>query len=173
MHLVAQPVGIRSDIFTALAEIYALQGEKQQTYTAIGQAKDAYPNHPRSDSSYFYADSPVNLLHQAEAEAFLHLHQPRRALEALQASNKEPLTGRGRCEHFIRQAEAGRQCHDLELFRSSLIEGSLLATALGSSHRLQSALQVYNQAPRDWKENAQVKWLSATILSFPERTGKY
>lgn len=160
---------MRSDISIALAEIYSLQGEKQQTYTAIGQAKDAYPEHPRSDSSYFYADYPVNLLHQAEAKVFLHLHQPERALEALEASNTEPLTDRGRCEHFIRRAEAGRQCHDLELFRSSLTEGSLLATELGSSHRLQSALKVYNQAPRDWKENAQVKWLNATLLSIPER----
>jgi tetratricopeptide (TPR) repeat protein len=168
---------VKSDICMGLADAYALVNDESQAKRAIHMAQDCFPSHPEQHASFFYADCALDTLYQWEAKMYLDLaqHDQRRdyyqsAWNILEQSIKiHAVSERCTLETVIYQTTAALGLHDLDMYASYLKEGASTALQMGSQRRYQEAVDLYRQAPQNWKQERQMKRLAAFFREQPRQ----
>jgi len=160
---------VKSDICIGLADAYALLNDELQAKRAIHMAQDCFPSHPELSASFFYADCALDTLYQWEAKMYLDLaqHDQRQdyyksAREVLEQSARiHSVSERCMIETVIYQTTAALGLRDLDTYAFGLKEGAFTALQIGSQRRYQEAFDLYQQAPKAWKQEQQLQNLTA------------
>lgn len=163
---------LRSDICMGLADAYAQCKGETQALHYMELAQNHFPAYPEQDPSFFYADCGLDTLYQWEGRMCLDLaeHYPdnryqQRAWDALLKSTTVPaLTERAANETIIYRADAARLLGDLPVYCDCLLEGTQLATALGSQKRYDEALEVFQRTPERWWREQRVLLLARDVF---------
>lgn len=168
---------LRSDIYMGLASAYAQHREEQEALTAIGQAKEHFPDHPELDPRFLYADCGRAELSQWEGKMYLDLarHYPdraysQRAYDAFSKSNEHnAVADRSTSETLIHFAEAALGLGDLEQYTLCLRNGAQLALSVGSKKRFNEAFTVFKQTPLVWRAEPHIQALDTIFYQYPSR----
>jgi DNA-binding SARP family transcriptional activator len=160
---------VKSDICIGLADAYALVNDAAQAQRTIHLAQDCFPAHSEQSSSFLYADCALDTLYQWEAKMYLDLAQHdqqqeycKRAWDILLQSTKiQAVSERCMIETVIYQTSAALGLGDLDVYASYLKNGVSTALQIGSQRRYQEAFDLYQQAPETWKQEQQMRDLTA------------
>jgi hypothetical protein len=143
--------------------------DEPQAKHAMQMAQDCFPSHPEQSASFFYADCAWDTLYQWEAKMYLDLaqHDQRQnyyksAWNILdQSTGIHAVSERCTIETVIYQITAALGLHDLDIYASYLKVGASTALQIGSQRRYQEAFDLYQQAPKSWKQELQMQDLTA------------
>lgn len=146
-----------------LAQSYAQQGR-------LGDAEAMYADLLRDD--------PTD---QWEAKMYLDLarHDQRQdyyksARNILEQSTRiHAVSERCMIETVIYQTSAALGLHDLDDYASCLKVGASTAFQIGSQRRYQEALDLYQQVPKDWKQEPKIQNLAAFFQESNRQEKRY
>ena len=160
---------VKSDICLGLADAYALVNDESQAKRAIHLAQDCFPSHPEQCTSFLYVDISQGTLYNWESKVYLDLARHsqqqeyyQRAQDVLERSARtQARSERSTLETVIYQGTTALGLRDLDAYTSHLKEGVSTALQIGSQRRYQEALDLYREAPENWKQEPQMKNLAA------------
>ena len=146
---------LKGRTYAGIAEVYALQGQLQQTMSAMGRAYEYFPMEPENDLAYPYLRASRYCLYVfGDAQSRLLLGQPKeaeKALAAMQSETKdpaiEPIT---KVDLLYYEAEVQIQLKEIESIVSILAEVALLAKKLGSRLYFDKLLTSYHSLEEQW-----------------------
>ncbi len=173
LHALGDEVSLlRSDIYMGLADAYAQQREEQLALSAIGLAKEHFPDHPELDPRFLYADCTASELYQWEGKMYLDLAQqyPGRGYyqsaydSFTESASLHAVAERSEAETLIHYAEAAAGLADMEHYANTLRSGALLALEVGSQKRFNEALTVFKRTPATWLREPAIQALDDDIF---------
>ncbi|GCE49163.1 helix-turn-helix protein [Thermosporothrix hazakensis] len=145
----SEKTNIASNCHAIMAEAYSYLGAdyKQTALRHMGLAQESYAN---TTDVLDYADCTPYTLHHNAAMAYLHLGDPKTAIQQLDKSLLQNATPRGQCGSLLYIADAACKINDYDLFKTRFIQGIELVETIHSDHRKALAKQIANRAPKDW-----------------------
>jgi tetratricopeptide (TPR) repeat protein len=155
-------------LYVVLAESQAHLGQIQEALRSLGQASDAFPDHPEEDPHFSYVPVDHFFFANHAALTYLHMSQPVKAWETLAHIEKTvpaALVPR-RAELLCRQASASFHLGDLEQACTYVEHAGTAALQLGSDLRYSEASETYQQIQLKWPHEQRVKSLGELFLSM-------
>ena len=151
---------MQSRTYMGAAEAYAKNGMAQDALYYSGLAFQVFPDNPKEDQAYRYADWGMFAL--LEHAGLIHnlIQQPKEALENFAQVSKYPVPERIRLEVVNYQTSAAIAQQDLEMSCSLLETGINGAHLLGSHKRLSEAETLHQQMVEQWPREKRVKALA-------------
>ncbi|MBA2287701.1 MAG: hypothetical protein H0W02_19675 [Ktedonobacteraceae bacterium] len=145
---------LRSGIYVILAWAYAQTHQEQEALTALGIARDAFPDAPEDEDDFTKASFGKGWLNLWQGRTYLGLEQPDnawRSFVAVGGVRPETTTPeRIRLEIVNHQALTAIALDDLDLTRACIESGVAGAQVLGSVKRYNEAFDAYRQARAAW-----------------------
>ena len=167
---------LRSDILMGLADAYAQCRDEQQALHCMDCAQSYFPENPKYDPSYIYADCDFNVLYQWQGIMYLKLakHYPERKYQQkadsalIQSMEAQSISERSMNATIVYQADVARLLGDLDIYTEHLRNAAQMAVKLGSRKRFHQALTVYHQTPEKWLVEQKIQLLARDVFrQFP------
>lgn len=150
-------------LYVVLAESQAHLGQVQEAMRSLGQASDAFPDHPEEDPNFSYVPVDHFFFANHAALAYLHMSQPVQAWDTLARIEKTVPAAfvPRRAELLCRQASASFHLGDLEQACTYVEHAGTAALQLGSDLRYSEACETYQQMQLKWPHEPKIKSLEA------------